>query len=92
MPVGGTAQTLTELFEGRGGGGGKDNVWEQGKYENFFYYYYFGEHGNNQVYFRGTREHVPPGRASTILYMFKSGQRKSRRKFSNLMKDTKCVQ
>ena len=38
--------------------GNKDNIWEQGTLENKFVI--FGEQGNKQIYFRGTREQVPP--------------------------------
>ena len=47
------------------GTGNKDNIGEQGTQENNFSI--FGEQGNKPNDFRGTREHVPPGRASLSL-------------------------
>ena len=38
--------------------GNKDNIGEQGTYENKFSM--FGEQGNKPIYFRGTRKQVPP--------------------------------
>ena len=38
--------------------GNKDNIGKQGTYENKFSI--FGEQGNKPIYFRGTREQVPP--------------------------------
>ena len=44
--------------------GNKYNIGEQGTYENKFSI--FGEQENKPIYFRGTREQVPPGRASKL--------------------------
>ena len=41
--------------------GNKDNIGEQGTEENKFSI--FGEQGNKPIYFKGTREQVPPVRA-----------------------------
>ena len=46
------------------GTGEQSQFWGTGKIGNK--YFDFGEQGNKSIYFRGTRQQVPPGRAPFI--------------------------